>query len=211
MGNGRGQRKGLSFESGKHLQRHRRHGQGLGECGDRHCRRLDRQADTGSGRALITHFLTPSQALLFYIFVLTVHAYSAHLHKHLPPALFALSLTGSLAMHSFTSPWLWVSWLAVGFGALLLLPWQTGPRALFISLLLLMALVWAAIPGSLLWGSGNWILSAGVAIWMAPSILFYLTSNGKKVFAWLVPTWLIHAGLIIYQSCLLYTSPSPRD
>ena len=143
---------------------------------------------------------TTPNPLLIPVFALTVRMY-AHRH-HIPSALFALSLTGSLAMHSFTSPWMWVSWLALGFGAILSLidqPFRKGPWPVFYGLIGLLVLVFAAIPGSLLWGSGNWILSTGVALWMAPSILFYLTSNGSRVFSWLVPVWLFQAGLVLYQ------------
>ncbi len=132
-------------------------------------------------------------------FAITVRLFTLRWSHHLPPALFAASLTGSLAMHSFNSPWHWASWLTLAAAAMFS-TWDRGPRPVFWGLVIILVLVFAAIPGSLLWGSGNWPLSAGVAIWMAPSIVFYLTSNGEKVFAWLVPTWVVHAGLIVYQA-----------
>ena len=56
-----------------------------------------------------------------------------------------------------------------------------------------------AIPGSLFWGTGNWELTLGVVLWMAPALLLYVTTDGYKVLAWLAPAFLIHAGMIIYQ------------
>lgn len=110
---------------------------------------------------------------------------------------FALYLAAMLAMGSFTSPWLLVGWLALASGFALSYKSQ-GPRPLFWFLLGLIGLHALAIPGSLLWGAGNWELTAGVLIWMAPAVLLYVGAT-PRVFPFLVPVFLVHAGLIIWQ------------
>jgi uncharacterized membrane protein len=116
---------------------------------------------------------------------------------HAAAACFALFLVSSLLVRSFADPWLGIGWAALGIGAVLSpAQWRLSPiLAALVFLLVLHAL---AIPGSLFWGSGNWELTAGVVIWMAPALLLYLAGN-RQVFAWLTPVFLIHAFLVIYQ------------
>ena len=116
---------------------------------------------------------------------------------HAAAACFALFLVSSLLVRSFVDPWLGIGWAALGIGAVLSpTKWHLSPiLAALVFLLVLHAL---AIPGSLFWGSGNWELTAGVVIWMAPALLLYLAGS-RQVFAWLTPVFLIHAFLVIYQ------------
>ena len=93
-----------------------------------------------------------------------------------------------------------VSWVSL-VAAACLTPLKAGPRGVLIGLTGLLALVFLSVPGSLVWGSGNWVLSLGVGLWMAPTLLFYLGSGiGNRVLAWMVPAWVIHAGFMLYQA-----------
>lgn len=123
----------------------------------------------------------------------------AEYKQHLPSALFALALTSSLILPSFWSPWLAISWAAL-LGGLILTRHSWGSKAIAASLVAMLALVFLAVPGSLFIGSGNWVLTLGVAIWMAPAIGFYWADLDSRVFAWLVPVWVIHSGLITLQA-----------
>ncbi len=114
------------------------------------------------------------------------------------PGLLALYLVSNLLVRSFSDIWLFIGWTSLCAG-ILLAGVSKGPRFVFLSLVLLLAFHALAIPGSLIWGTGNWELTAGVVLWMAPGLLLYLANDGSRVFVWLVPVWLIHAVLIIYQ------------
>lgn len=113
-------------------------------------------------------------------------------------ALLAVSLVANLALPSFTSPLLLVAWASLALGAVFTGMSIANPRV-FWSLCALLLFHALAIPGSLIWGNGNWELTAGVVLWMAPALLLYLANDPQRVFAWLVPAWLVHAGLIVWQ------------
>lgn len=115
----------------------------------------------------------------------------------LASACFALYLVAMLTMDSFTSPWLPTGWLALAAG-FALAPKSLGPKPIFFALLGLLLLHALAIPGSILWGSGNWELTAGVVMWMAPAFVLYVAGTGQTL-SWLAPAFLIHAGLIIHN------------
>ncbi len=119
--------------------------------------------------------------------------------QHLPSGLFALALTSSFVLSSFWSPWLAISWGAL-LGGLILTSHGWGSKAVAASLVTLLALVFLAVPGSLLIGNGNWVLTLGVALWMAPAVGFYWADLDSRVFAWLVPVWMIHTGLVASQA-----------
>ncbi len=110
----------------------------------------------------------------------------------------ALSFVGNLMLQSFHSPLLGLSWAALAVGVLLT-GVSIGNRKVFWSLVALLAFHALAIPGSLIWGTGNWELTAGVVLWMAPALLLYLANDASRVFAWLIPVFLAHAALIIIE------------
>ncbi len=110
----------------------------------------------------------------------------------------ALSLLGNLGIRSFHSPLLLLTWTALAIGVLFT-GVSIGNRKVFRSLVALLAFHAFAIPGSILWGTGNWELTAGVVIWMAPALLLYLAKDAQRIFVWLTPAFLAHAGLTIYQ------------
>ncbi len=116
----------------------------------------------------------------------------------LGPALLAVYLTCNIFLRSLTDPWLFIGWIALCFGVIF-----TGVsisnRPVFYTLVLLLVFHALAIPSSILWGTGNWELTAGVVLWMAPALLLYLANNPQQIFKWLIPVWLIHSGVIIWQ------------
>ncbi len=114
------------------------------------------------------------------------------------PPLFALAIVSNLLLRSFASPWLGIGWMALGLGFMLSKK-HIGPKPVFYGLIAILVFHALAIPGSLVWGSGNWVLTTGVIIWMAPSILIYVADVGPAVFTWLIPAWLIHTALVLYQ------------
>jgi hypothetical protein len=77
--------------------------------------------------------------------------------------------------------------------------WSRGARTVFWGLVALLVFHALAIPGSLIWGNGNWEMTAGVVLWMAPAMLLYLATDAHRVFIWLIPAVLIHAALIIVE------------
>ena len=113
-------------------------------------------------------------------------------------AFLAVSLLCNLSMRSFHSPLLGLGWVALALGVALT-GVSIGNKKVFWSLVALLAFHALAIPGSIIWGSGNWELTAGVVLWMAPALLLYLAKDAQNVLAWMVPAFLIHAGVIIWQ------------
>lgn len=118
--------------------------------------------------------------------------------RWLAPAFFALYLLSNLMTRSLPDTWMLVGWTALLAGVVLS-NISKGSVLVFGSLALLLGFHSLAIPGSLIWGTGNWELTAGVVLWMAPAMLLYLANDARQVFAWLIPAYLVHAGLIIVE------------
>ena len=114
----------------------------------------------------------------------------------LAAAGFALFLVSSLLVRSFSDIWLGIGWFGL-FGGFALGPNKTRGPVLYLGLALL-GFHLLAIPGSILWGIGNWESTTAVVLWMMPSLML-LVARVPNVFPWLVPAWLIHAGLILYS------------
>tara|TARA_R110002020_G_scaffold259068_4_gene472937 strand:- start:10102 stop:11097 length:996 start_codon:yes stop_codon:yes gene_type:complete len=55
-----------------------------------------------------------------------------------------------------------------------------------------------AIPGAVIWGNGNWVLTAGVVLWALPMPLVYLVAD-RQLFGFLCSFAMIHALFIIIQ------------
>ena len=117
--------------------------------------------------------------------------------KTVAPAFFALFLVSSIMVRDFASGWIFIGWSGLFAGFMSSSPTRGNRRVFWgvIGLLLSHAL---AIPGSIFWGSGNWELTAGVVMWMAPAALLYAGATAR-VFAWLTPAILLHASLIFWQ------------
>jgi hypothetical protein len=118
--------------------------------------------------------------------------------RNAAPAFLALYLVSNLMLRSFTDVWMFIGWTALCSG-IICGGWEKGPRTIFWGVLALLFCHAAAIPGSLIWGTGNWELTAGVVLWMAPAMLLYLATNAHQVFVWLIPAWLFHATLVIIE------------
>ncbi len=116
----------------------------------------------------------------------------------LAPAFFALYLVSNLMTRSLTDHWIFIGWTALWIGVIFS-GVSRGRSLVFISLLVLLGSHALAIPGSIIWGIGNWELTAGVVLWMAPAMMLYLANDAHRVFAWLVPAVLVHGALIIWQ------------
>jgi hypothetical protein len=138
-----------------------------------------------------------SPRLLFTVAFLSLITLITLNRQAVASAAFALYLVAMLTMESFTSPWLLVGWAALA-GGFALSDRGWGPKPVLIALASLLVLHALAIPGSLLWGTGNWELTAGVVMWMAPAVMIY-AGGTATVLNWLVPVWLIHAGVVIHQ------------
>jgi hypothetical protein len=121
---------------------------------------------------------------------------AAHLNRQRAAALgFAVYLTCSLLVRSFGDVWLGIGWIGL-FAGFLLAPGKRRGLPLYAGAALLLCHA-LAIPGSLLWGDGNWAATAAIVLWMAPSLML-LSAGTATVFAWMVPAWLVHAALILY-------------
>ena len=131
------------------------------------------------------------------LFTLTLIPFLHFQRHHLASACFALFLVAMLLMRSFASPWLLVGWAAL-LGGFFLSDKNTIPRPLLLALVGLLLLHVTAIPGSIFWGNGNWEITAGVVLWMAPALLLCFGGT-LNVLPWLMPVWFIHAGMIIFQ------------
>jgi hypothetical protein len=118
--------------------------------------------------------------------------------RNAAPAFLALYLVSNLMLRSFTDVWMFVGWTALCSGVICG-GWAKGQPIVFWGVLALLFCHAAAIPGSLIWGTGNWELTAGVVLWMAPAMLLYLSTNAHQVFVWLIPAWLFHAALVIVE------------
>ena len=129
---------------------------------------------------------------------------AAHLDRQRLAGLgFAVFLASSLLVRSFGDVWLGIGWIGL-FGGFLLAPVKGRGPAVYAGAALLLCHV-VAIPGSLLWGTGNWEATAAVVLWMAPSLMI-LSAGVPSVFAWLLPVWFIHAGAILYSGPTSWSS-----
>ena len=118
--------------------------------------------------------------------------------RNAAPAFLAFYLVSNVLVRSFTDIWMFVGWTALCAGVICG-GWSIKRRPVFWGLIALLLFHALAIPGSLIWGIGNWEFTAGVLLWMAPAMLLYLAANAHQVFVWLIPAFLIHTGIIIFE------------
>lgn len=140
---------------------------------------------------IATAIYLPVNLGLTWVFILSNYVS----RQQLASAGFALFLGSSLLVRNFGDIWLGIGWIGL-FGGFLLAPDKRRGPILYVGAVLLLCHA-LAIPGSLLWGSGNWEATAAVVLWMSPSLML-LSAGTAMAFAWLVPVWLIHSGLILY-------------
>ena len=120
---------------------------------------------------------------------------AAYMDRRRAPHWVRRVLVCSLLVRSFGDVWLGIGWIGL-FGGFLLAPDKRRGPILYVGVVLLLCHA-LAIPGSLLWGDGHWEATTAIVLWMAPSLML-LSAGTAMAFAWLVPVWLIHSGLILY-------------
>ena len=118
--------------------------------------------------------------------------------RNAAPAFLAFYLVSNVLVRSFTDIWMFVGWTALCAGVICG-GLSIKRRPVFWGLIALLLFHALAIPGSLIWGIGNWEFTAGVLLWMAPTMLLYLASDAHRVFVWLIPAFLLHAGIVIVE------------
>ena len=118
--------------------------------------------------------------------------------RNAAPAFLALYLMSNILVRSFTDIWLFVGWTALCAGVICG-GWSIKRHPVFWGLIALLLFHALAIPGSLIWGIGNWEFTAGVLLWMAPAMLLYLASDAQRIFVWLIPAFVLHAILVIFE------------
>lgn len=119
--------------------------------------------------------------------------------RNAAPAFLALYLISNVLLRSFTDVWLFIGWASLCAGVILG-GVSLGPVKAFAALITLLVFHALAIPGSILWGSGNWELTAGVVLWMAPALFLYLAKDAARVFEWLIPAFFLHAAWIMWEA-----------
>lgn len=134
----------------------------------------------------------------------TVISYVSSHRNAIGTGFFALSLLGNLTLRSFHSPVLSLTWTALAIG-ILFTGASIGNKKVLWSLIALLTFHALAIPGSIIWGTGNWELTAGVVMWMTPALLLYLANDTGLVFRWMIPVYLVHAFLIIVEGLTKWT------
>ena len=118
--------------------------------------------------------------------------------KNAAPAFLAFYLVSNVLVRSFTDIWMFIGWTALCAG-LICGGWSIKRNTVFWGLIALLVFHALAIPGSLIWGIGNWEFTAGVLLWMAPAMLLYLAADAYRIFVWLIPAFLVHAILVIFE------------
>jgi hypothetical protein len=113
----------------------------------------------------------------------------------------AVFLATQFSLNSLYSPLLLIGWVALaGASVCKYLAPNKIERPLWVlgALLFLQMSQLTAIPGAAIWGNGNWVLTAGVFLWVLPMPLVYLTAN-QYAERWICLFGVIHALFIIFQ------------
>ena len=134
-------------------------------------------------------------------------AWYHRVREHFAPPFFALSLTAHLLIRDFHSPWLLVAWGAMGMGFVTAGDVRWPPRWVIVGMAALLFFQFLAAAGSILWGSGQWVRTMGIAGWGAPLALFAFAPRGERILPWMIPTVAVHA--IIVASGLI--SPANHE
>ncbi len=125
---------------------------------------------------------------------------------HRNAALAALALTCAFAMPSFGSVLFGVS-LTATVVILYVAPLSFGPPKAVGAVAIILGSSFLAIPGSLWWGDGHIFPTVGIALWMLPAAALYFADLTERVLLWLVPAFLIHAGVVIIEGLLSASRP----
>ncbi len=77
---------------------------------------------------------------------------------------------------------------------------QAPSRSTYLFLILL-AFVWMSVPGSIWWGSGNWMAQLVYASWMTPFIIFPLV-RPSNIMPYIVPGAVAQTVILLYQGMI---------
>ncbi len=67
--------------------------------------------------------------------------------------------------------------------------------------LILLSFVWMSIPGSIWWGSGNWMAQLVYAAWMTPFVIFPLV-RPSNIMPYIVPGAVVQTAILLYQGMI---------
>jgi hypothetical protein len=130
------------------------------------------------------------------------------LGERLGSAALVLFLISQFILSSLYSPFIFIGWFALGVSVICryIAPNKIErPRWVLVLLIGLLICHGLGVAGSVLWGAGNWLLTAGIFLWMLPLPLVYWTAD-HHVRRWLCVFAVIHAGLVIVQGFTNYHS-----
>ncbi len=77
---------------------------------------------------------------------------------------------------------------------------QAPSRSTYLFMILL-AFVWMSVPGSIWWGSGNWMAQLVYAAWMTPFIIFPLV-RPSNIMPYIVPGAVAQTVILLYQGMI---------
>jgi hypothetical protein len=114
----------------------------------------------------------------------------------------AVFLTAQFSLNSLFSPFLLIGWVSLALATV----WTyvnhvDRPSWVLGALVFLQFSQLSAIPGSIIWGTNNWVLTAGVFLWVLPMPLVYLAAS-RHIEKWVCIFALLHALLIILQGII---------
>ena len=118
--------------------------------------------------------------------------------------LLAVGFLVMIVAYRFVGPQVGYSWLLLA-AAVPLLRISIGNPYIFWSLFFILATFWLSVPGTILWGNGDWKTTLAVAIWTSPAILFYLVKVKEDILLWLLPGIVLQSLFVIYQGVVLHT------
>ena len=118
----------------------------------------------------------------------------------------AIFLIAQFSLSSLYSPLMLIGWAALaGASVCGYLAPNKVDRPLWVlgTLITLQVIQLLAIPGAAIWGSGNWVLTAGVVLWVLPMPLVYLAAN-REIEKCVCAFAVVHALFIIVQGFTNY-------
>jgi hypothetical protein len=115
-------------------------------------------------------------------------------------------LIAQFSLSSLYSPLIFLGWMGLGvavFCKFLSTEQIFQPRWVLAALIVLQGSQLAGIAGAALWGTGNWVLTAGVVLWAIPMPLVYVAANRHVGSCFLIFA-VVHAVVIIIEGLTNY-------
>ena len=122
----------------------------------------------------------------------------ANISTHLPP----LTVGTALSAYVFSPalmPWMFPVCVAATAAAIYAGNHRIGPKLPFAGLLVILVAWGVAIPLAPVIGFGMPVASGVLAVWWGLMLLLYWASPTQAAFAYIVPAWLLNAGITVYQ------------